>query len=52
MQTKILFNKIILGDETDVLLMTPKQSDKFGMVGETPPGLKKLKFQRSHIKTM
>ena len=36
----------------DVLLVTPKQSDSSEWVSETSPWLKKLKFQRSRIKTM
>jgi len=35
-----------------VLPMTPKQSDSSEWVGEPSPRPKKLKFQRSHIKTM
>jgi hypothetical protein len=34
-----------------VLPMTPKQSDSSERVGETTPWPKKLKFQRSRMKT-
>jgi hypothetical protein len=47
------FNKIITGDETWCFVYDPKtkrQSSEW--VGETSPPLKKLKFQRSRIKTM
>jgi len=47
------FNIIIMEDETWCFAYDPKtkrQSSEW--VGETSPRLKKLKFQRSHIKTM
>jgi len=50
---KNFFNKIIMGDETWCFTYDPKQSDKSSeWVGETSPWPKKLKFQRSSIKTM
>jgi len=53
MQTKIFFNKIITGDETWCFAYDPetkRQSSEW--VGESSPRPKKLKFQRSRIKTM
>jgi hypothetical protein len=50
---KNFFNKIIEGDETWCFACDPetkRQSSEW--VSETSPWLKKLKFQRSHIKTM
>jgi hypothetical protein len=50
---KFFFNKIITGDETWCFAYNPntkRQSSEW--VGETSPQPKKLKFQRSHIKTM
>ena len=50
---KNFFNKIIMGDETWCLAYDPKtkwQSSEW--VGEKSPRPKKLKFQKSHIKTM
>jgi hypothetical protein len=50
---KIFFNKIIMGDETWCFAYDPetkRQSSEW--VGETSPRPKKLKFQRSRIKTM
>jgi len=50
---KISFNKIITGDETRCFVYDPetnRQSSEW--VGETIPRPKKLKFQRSRIKTM
>jgi hypothetical protein len=50
---KISFNKIITGDETWSFAYDPetkRQSSEW--VGETSPGPKKLKFQRSRLKTM
>jgi hypothetical protein len=50
---KHFLNKIITGDETWCFANDPKikqQSSEW--VGETSPRLKKLKFQRSHIKNM
>jgi hypothetical protein len=47
------FNKIITGDETWCFAYDPetkRQSSEW--VGKTSPRLKKLKFQRPHIKTM
>jgi hypothetical protein len=47
------FNKIIVGDETWCFACDPetkRQSSEW--VGETSPQLKKLKFQRSRMKTM
>jgi len=52
MQKKIFFNKIIMGDETWCLANDPetkRQSSEWD--GETFPRPKKLKFQRSRIKT-
>jgi len=53
MQAKKFFNKIITGDETWCFAYDPetkRQSSEWE--GETSPWPKKLKFQRSHIKTM
>ena len=53
MQTNIFLNKIVTGDETWCFAYDPatkQQSSEW--VGETSPRPKKLKFQRSHIKTM
>jgi len=50
---KNFFNKIITGDETWCFAYDPetkRQSSEW--VGETSPRPKKLKFQRSRIKTM
>jgi hypothetical protein len=50
---KNFFNEIIMGDETWCFACDPetkRQSSEW--VGETSPWPKKLKFQRSHIKTM
>jgi hypothetical protein len=50
---QIFLNKIITGDETWCFACDPetkRQSSEW--VGETSPRLKKLKFQRSRIKTM
>jgi hypothetical protein len=50
---KNFFNKIMTGDETWCFAYDPetkRQSSEW--VGETSPRLKKLKFQRSRIKTM
>jgi hypothetical protein len=47
------FNKIIMGDETKCFACDPetkRQSSEW--VGETSPRPKKLKFQRSRIKTV
>ena len=53
MQTKIVFNKIITGDETWCFAYDPEtKRESSEWVGETSPRLKKLKFQRSRIKTM
>jgi hypothetical protein len=49
---KKFFNRIIMGDETWCFAYDPetkRQSSEW--LGETSPGPKKLKFQRSHIKT-
>jgi hypothetical protein len=51
--SKNFFNKIITGDETWCFAYDPetkRQSSEW--VGETYPWPKKLKFQRSRIKTM
>jgi len=53
MQTEFFLNKIITGDETWWFACDPetkRQSSEW--VGETSPRPKKLKFQRSLIKTM
>ena len=53
MQTKIFLTKIITGDETWCFAYDPetkRQSSEW--VGQTSPWSKKLKFQRSRIKTM
>jgi len=53
MQTNFFFNKIITGDETKCFAYDPetkRQSSEW--VGETSPRLKKLKFQKSRVKTM
>jgi histone-lysine N-methyltransferase SETMAR len=50
---KHFFNKIITGDETPCFAYDPetkRQSSEW--IGETSPGPKKLKFQKSCIKTM
>jgi len=50
---RLFFNKIITGDETWCFVCDPetkRQSSEW--VGETSPGSKKLKYQRSRIKTM
>jgi hypothetical protein len=47
------FNKIITGDETWCFAYDPEtQRQSSEWVGETSPRLKKLKFQKSCIKTM
>jgi len=47
------FNKIITGDETWCFAYDPETKQQSSeWVGETSPRLKKLKFQRSCIKTM
>jgi hypothetical protein len=49
---KSFFNKIITVDETWCFAYDPKTKQQSSeWVGETSPGPKKLKFQRSHIKT-
>jgi hypothetical protein len=48
---KNFFNKIITGDEPWFFAYDPEKSDSSDWVGETSPWLKKLKFQRSRIKT-
>jgi len=51
--TTIIFKKIIKGDETWCFAYdteTKRQNSEW--VGETSPRPKKLKFQRSHIKTI
>jgi len=53
MQTKIFFNKIIMGDETWCFAYDPetkRQSSEW--IGEISPRPKKLKFQKYHIKSM
>jgi len=53
MQTKNFFNKIITGDETWCFAYDPEtKRQRYEWVGETSPRPKKLKFQRSSIKTM
>jgi hypothetical protein len=50
---KYFFNKIVMGNEACCFAYDPKtkrQSSEW--VGETSPWPKKLKFQKSHIKTM
>jgi len=50
---KIFFDKIITGDETWCFAYDPETKRKSSeLVGETSPRPKKLKFERSHIKTM
>jgi hypothetical protein len=50
---KNFFNKIIMGDETWCFACDPETKQQSSeWVGETSPQLKKLKFQRSPIKTM
>jgi uncharacterized protein YwgA len=45
MQTKVLFNKIITGDETWCFVYDPKTKQQSSeWVGETSTQLKKLKF--------
>jgi hypothetical protein len=52
MQTKFFFNKIIMVDETWCFACDPETKQKSSeWVGETSPRPKKLKFQRSRIKT-
>ena len=47
------FNKIIMEDETWCFAYDPETKQQSSeWVGETSPRLKKMKFQRSHIKTM
>jgi hypothetical protein len=49
---KNFFNKIIVGDEILNFVYDPKTKQQNSeWVGETSPRLKKLKFQRSRIKT-
>jgi len=51
-EEKIFLNKIIKGDETWCFAYYPETKQQISeWVGETSPQLKKLKFQRSHIKT-
>ena len=53
MKTNNFFNKIITGDETWCFAhdsATKRQNSEW--VGETSPRPKKLKFQRSHVKTI
>ena len=53
MQTNFFFNKIITGDGTWCFVCEPETKQHSSeWVGETSPWPKKLKFQRSHIKTM
>jgi len=53
MQTKKFFNKIITGDETWCFAYDPETKQQSSeRVGETSPRPKKLKFQRSCIKTV
>jgi hypothetical protein len=53
MQTTIFFNKIITGDETWCFAYDPETNrQSFEWAGETSPRPKKLKFQRTRIKTM
>ena len=50
---KIFFNKIITADETWCFAYAPETKRQHSeWVGETSPRSKKLKFQKSHIKTM
>jgi hypothetical protein len=50
---KYLFNKIIMGDETWWFAYDPETKQQSSeWVGETSPQPKKLKFQKSCIKTM
>jgi len=50
---KNFFNKIITGDDSWCFAYDPKTKRRsFEWVAETSPRPKKLKFQRSHIKTM
>jgi hypothetical protein len=50
---KFFLNKIIMGDETWCFAYDPETKQQSSeWVGETSPQLKKLKFQRFHIKTM
>jgi histone-lysine N-methyltransferase SETMAR len=50
---KNFFNKIITGEDTWCFAYDPiTKLQRSEWVGETSPWLKKLKFQRSHIKTM
>jgi len=54
-EDKNFFNKIIVGDVTWCFAYYPEKKKKqqsSEWVGETSPQLKKLKFQRSRIKTM
>ena len=53
MQTKIFFYKIITGNETWCFAHDPETKQQSSeWVGETSARPKKLKFQRSRIKTM
>jgi hypothetical protein len=50
---KIFLNKIITGNETWCFFYDPEtKRQNSEWVGETSPRPKKLKFQRSHVKTM
>jgi hypothetical protein len=50
---KKFLNKIIIGDETLCFTYDPETKRKSSeWAGETPPQPKKLKFQRSRIKTL
>jgi hypothetical protein len=50
---KNYFNKIIMGDETRCFAYDPETKQQSSeWFGETSPRPKKLKFQRSRIKTM
>jgi len=53
MQTIFFFNKIVKGDETWCFAYDPETKQHSSeWAGETSPRSKKLKFQRSSIKTM
>jgi hypothetical protein len=49
---KHFLTKLLRDLRPGVLPRTPIQSDSSGWAGETSPRPKKLKFRRSHIKTM
>jgi hypothetical protein len=51
MQTKIFVTKLLREMRPGVLPMSLKQSDSSEWVGETSPWPKKLKYQRSRIRT-